>query len=690
MRGTLALVAVAAGLLVVPALAAADCTIPGGTTQDPNDATMVSPQDFQGTFPSSMLGDFVQIPFTVPAGTTAIRIRYCYDQPPASTADTLDMGVYSPLQGGDTFWGPAEIRGWSGSAVKDLAIAENGFTDESTYLTGAAGKKGYVHGATTRAYRPGSIPAGTWAVELGLASILPAPDDPDGGVAWRVRVETSSSTDWSTAQAHSGPYSPVAYDTTPVSTQPGWYAGDLHAHGEQEPGNASMHQTFDYGFKSLAQGGAGLDFMTLVDHNNDIAYQGEDGRLQPNYPGKLIIPGTEVTTYRGHWMNQGLHTRADFRAGPVFAWDPTANGDLGALGAQVRGPLAPSTQFAAVQTAGGWTQINHPTIFPSTNGASNPACRGCPWDYTAPETDYSKVDAIEVQTGPALIGTFRQSVHGRPRSPSTRPLSTPATTSPPSAAATPTRPISSRRHLGADRQPDDRSSTPRALSEDAIIAGGQGRTTPTSSSTATTGPTSASPATPSAQPDSIFGDSRSGGGIKLDAEVLNAGSHAARPASDYRLILLRDGDKAADVAISGNDFKHTFTETKSGRYSLEVARGDTEQFIEDYSSPIWFTRIKPSNTVRLGAPKLNRGNGSALLPVTVPGPGSLKLSGNGLKQAKASPRAKGTVKLAVKPTGCGREGAEQDGQGDGQRQGHLHPQYGTARTAKKSITLKQN
>ena len=31
-------------------------------------------------------------------------------------------------------------------------------------------------------------------------------------------------------------------------------------------------------------------------------------------------------------------------------------------------------------------------------------CRGCPWDYTAAETDYSKVDAIEVQNGAADFG----------------------------------------------------------------------------------------------------------------------------------------------------------------------------------------------------------------------------------------------------------------------------------------------
>ena len=50
--------------------------------------------------------------------------------------------------------------------------------------------------------------------------------------------------------------------------------------------------------------------------------------------------------------------------------------------------------------AGGFTQINHPTIFPSTDPFFQQFCRGCPWDYTDAETDYSKVDAIEVSTGP--------------------------------------------------------------------------------------------------------------------------------------------------------------------------------------------------------------------------------------------------------------------------------------------------
>lgn len=59
-----------------------------------------------------------------------------------------------------------------------------------------------------------------------------------------------------------------------------------------------------------------------------------------------------------------------------------------------------SAIFDEVHDAGGYTQINHPTIFPSQIPLLAAFCRGCPWDYTPQQTDYAKVDAIEVQTGP--------------------------------------------------------------------------------------------------------------------------------------------------------------------------------------------------------------------------------------------------------------------------------------------------
>ena len=80
----------------LPAVASADCTIPSGPPRDPADPSFDGPvQDFNGNFDAAKQGSYVQIPFNVPPGTTAIRVRYCYDQPPTSgPSNTLDIGVY--------------------------------------------------------------------------------------------------------------------------------------------------------------------------------------------------------------------------------------------------------------------------------------------------------------------------------------------------------------------------------------------------------------------------------------------------------------------------------------------------------------------------------------------------------------------------------------------------------------------
>ena len=123
---------------------------------------------------------------------------------------------------------------------------------------------------------------------------------------------------------------------------------------------------------------------------------GEIGRRQPDYPGKLIARSAEVITYRGHTNN---HASAQLRGLPHRARS-TSSSTTGRWSRDVRrGP--PRELFDDVHAAGGFTQINHPTIFPSNVPFFQQFCRGCPWDYTDAETDYSKVDAIEVNTGPA-------------------------------------------------------------------------------------------------------------------------------------------------------------------------------------------------------------------------------------------------------------------------------------------------
>ncbi len=369
-----------------PSAAAAPASCPG-----PEDPLLGPVETVTGSFSSSLENSYVQIPFDVPAGTTGVRVRYCFDGPDVPlpsgvNSNTLDLGIYEPLHPGNTVLGPAELRGWSGGAVRDATVAVNGFSSEDEY---AADRKGYVSGRTTRAYEPGPIPVGEWVAELGLAAIATQLEgNSDGAVAWRVDVQTTTDTSFSDE-----PYSSVAYDPAATLDTPGWYAGDFHVHGEHEPGNALMRDTFDYAFASLADGGAGLDFVTLVDHNNTVAY-GEIGRLQGGYPDKLVARGTEVTTYRGHLQSQSADAQVDYRTAPI--WRREGDGTL----TPVRAARPVSAIFDEIHSAGGYTQINHPTIFPSQVPLLAAFCRGCPWDYDADSSDYGKVDAIEVHTGP--------------------------------------------------------------------------------------------------------------------------------------------------------------------------------------------------------------------------------------------------------------------------------------------------
>src|SRR5919109_3410327 len=68
-----------------------------------------------GQFDSTLQGSFVDLPFEVPAGTTAVRVKYCYDPPIGPfTRHTLDLGLYEPRRSPRQPWRPREFRGWGG------------------------------------------------------------------------------------------------------------------------------------------------------------------------------------------------------------------------------------------------------------------------------------------------------------------------------------------------------------------------------------------------------------------------------------------------------------------------------------------------------------------------------------------------------------------------------------------------
>jgi hypothetical protein len=381
-----AAVLVAVVLTLAPAASAAPLTTPCGGRPITPDKVIT------GEFGTELSKSYVMVPFDVPRGTTAIRVKYCWDRPESGTArHTLDLGLYEPLHWGDRVWGPREFRGWGGSSHPDVTLSAEGFSSEADYT---AQPRVEPPGKTTRAFLPGPIRAGRWAAELGLAAVIPQSEgDADGKVGWRVEVEFAEDPAFADE-----PYKPARYDSRPVRRKPGWYSGDFHVHAEHSAyGNATMTSSFNYAFSPVAQGGAGLDFLTLSDYVSGSAW-GEIGRYQPRHANNLIIPSAEVITYRGHTNNHGSLHFVDYREGPVYELQPDGTVK------QIRGTRDPRDLFAEVHRFGGWTQVNHPTIFPPTIPGFAALCRGCFWDYSDAETDWSKVDAFEIATGPADVG----------------------------------------------------------------------------------------------------------------------------------------------------------------------------------------------------------------------------------------------------------------------------------------------
>ena len=350
------------------------------------------------------------------------------------------------------------------------------------------------------------------------------------------------------------------------------------------------------------------------------------------YPGKLVIPGTEVTTYHGHYNSIGSSAFPDFRGGRVLAY-PSMD--------ELAPATVPASQLAPLRAAGGWTQINHPTIFP---GAPT-VCRGCPWDWTDAETDYSSVDAIEVQTGPADIGATQN--------PFTK-----------TAIAFYEARLATGAHIAAVGSSDshqadqaDVTSAPigRAatvvyaseLSKPAIVQGIRDDHTyvkPYGNDGPDIRVTARSPGAPNA----TLGDTISGPELDLGVQVLRAGPGATRPGT-YFLELLRNGTAIDRVTIAGDDFTHDFAATEAGRYSVQVLReAPAANRFEVYSSPVWF---ELGENLTLGKLKRNKRTGGATLTASVAHPGDLTLKAKGAKTVRRTAAAAGQVKLKIKPKG---------------------------------------
>ncbi|HUJ57821.1 MAG TPA: CehA/McbA family metallohydrolase [Kofleriaceae bacterium] len=223
-------------------------------------AAVLSTLHFEGTaLPGN--GDYIDVPFTVPAGTVEFQITKSY----STGANILDFGV----------WAPEGFRGWSGGLTDDIVIG----VDQSS-----------------RGYLPGAITASDgWYITIGKAQLI------DAGTSWTIDITFND-----TATL---PVLPKA-EFTPVVMNParGWYKGDFHVHDSQSgDSRATLQDDIDLAHSQ------GLDFINLSDHNT-ISQHALVAAQQANWP-VLVLRSSEITTYSGHGNGVGISNYVDHRLG---------------------------------------------------------------------------------------------------------------------------------------------------------------------------------------------------------------------------------------------------------------------------------------------------------------------------------------------------------------------------------------
>jgi MYXO-CTERM domain-containing protein len=206
-------------------------------------------------------GDYVLVPFDVPAGTAEIQI----DHTDGSDTDILDWGL----------WSPDGFRGWGGGLVDPAVVGAD---------------------AASRGYLIGPMTPGTWTVVVGLAKL------PTGTGHYAIDV-TFRDTPTLTPRTRA-PFDPVV-----LATGARWYKGDFHVH-DTESGDAKASIADDL---ALARS-RGLDFVELSDHNT-VSQQGLAAAEQQGLTDLLVMRGIEVTTYHGHGNAMGVAGYVDHRVG---------------------------------------------------------------------------------------------------------------------------------------------------------------------------------------------------------------------------------------------------------------------------------------------------------------------------------------------------------------------------------------
>lgn len=239
---------------------------------------------------------------------------------------------------------PGGQRGWSGGNKSQFEITEFG---------------------STPSYANGPLTPGTWHLVLGVPNIREG--------------QTANYTATITLGPSEGTRKVVQLSDPAIvlDTAPGWRRGDFHVHTAHSDG--SCDQADERGpcpavFTFEAAKAAAIDFVAITDHNT-ITQLADIRELQETFPATLLMPGTEITTFFGHANAVGNTAFLDFQLGSTRL--PTL-----------------AKLFDQVDAAGGFLSVNHPAL------PSGEACMGCGW--TAKDTDWSRVSAIEIVNGSTL------------------------------------------------------------------------------------------------------------------------------------------------------------------------------------------------------------------------------------------------------------------------------------------------
>ena len=269
-----------------------------------------------------------RVAFTVPAGIKRLTVVFSYTGKADRTV--IDMGL----------WDGTRFRGWSGGARDRFTLSAED---------------------ATPGYLPGPLPAGQWTLMLGVPNIRKT-----SHAGFEARVFFGRASGFDTVA------------NAPMSDKPGWYRGDLHMHTAHSDATCAgqdglrapcpVYRTVE------AAAARGLDFIAITDHNTTSQLDAER-ELQPAFPHLLLIPGREITTFKGHANLFGPTGFVDFRL------TDKAVPDMKAL-------------QAATTASGGLFSINHPMLPSGEN------CMGCGW--TAADTDWRRVQAVEVVNGGVL------------------------------------------------------------------------------------------------------------------------------------------------------------------------------------------------------------------------------------------------------------------------------------------------